>query len=131
MPTINRLVHQKIERKEDTENRILRMKAYNSTLWRKMRKQYLMEHPLCEICLKKGKIVPAVDIHHMKSFIEGGEINNNLLYDEKNLKALCKECHGEIHGGKKINAAEIIKTLDELLNSIEEDEDTGSDTETL
>ena len=30
-----------------------------------------MNHPLCERCEKEGKVVPAIDVHHIISFMTG------------------------------------------------------------
>lgn len=124
MPTINRIP--KKEHKwteiENTEAKKLRTKAYNYTPWRKLRDTYIKEHPLCAECLKHGKVTPAEDIHHIRTPFQQGEINYNLLMDENNLMALCKECHGNIHSGKKDNRSpmEIIEALDALFAEIED-----------
>lgn len=66
-----------------------------------------MEHPMCEACDRKA----AEDIHHIKSFIVNDQIDWELLLNEQNLQALCKDCHGNHHSGKME-----IKYLEELLN---------------
>ena len=43
-------------------------------------------------------------------------MNYALLLDENNLMALCKTCHGEIHGKKAKTDEEIIADLDKLMN---------------
>lgn len=123
MPTINKI--QKKSRtsyeRADTDMRKLRAQAYNNTAWRKMRDTYMKEHPICEECLKKGKVTPAEDIHHRKSPFRGGEVNYGLLLDYDNLMALCKDCHGEIHAKQQghISPEEIIKMLDELFEDVD------------
>ena len=53
-----------------------------------------MAHPLCELCEEEGRVVAAVDVHHIHSpFVEGMEY----ALDAFNLLSLCKECHGRIH----------------------------------
>ena len=94
--------------RKQTDKRKLRQKAYNSTQWRKLRLKYLMEHPMCEECDRK----PAEDIHHIKSFIVKDEIDWDLLLNEKNLQALCKDCHGKHHAGKKIIKLEYMEEND-------------------
>lgn len=76
----------------------------------------MKQHPICEECLKKGKVTPAEDIHHEKSPFRGGEVNYGLLLDYDNLMSLCKECHAAIHNKQQghISPEEIIKMLDEL-----------------
>lgn len=120
MPYINKLEKKKTssERKE-TDMRELRRKAYNNTAWRKLRDLYMHEHPICEECLKKGKITAAEDVHHKRSPFRKGEINYGLLMDYDNLMAVCKECHGEIHAAQQghISPEEILKQLDALFDT--------------
>lgn len=57
-----------------------------------------MANPLCEICLSKGIVKPAVDIHHRDSFCNyTGKMMKWKAYDFNNLMSLCKECHAELH----------------------------------
>jgi 5-methylcytosine-specific restriction protein A len=102
------------------EKRKLRIKFYNTQKWRDLRKTYMMEHPLCESCLAKGKIVPAEDIHHKKSFIQDGEIKWELGYDYNNLMALCKDCHGQLHQEEKgfVPPEKIIEALEALFEDV-------------
>lgn len=99
--------------RNNTAKRQLRQQAYSSAKWRKVRLTYLVDHPMCEICEKS----PAMDIHHMQSFIVDGEIDWGLLLDSDNLKALCKDCHAEIHnrqqGLKTVSST--IERLNKLL----------------
>ncbi len=119
MPTINKIPkkEKKIERKE-TDMRKLRQEAYQNTTWRKMRDTYMHEHPICEECLKKGKVTAAQDVHHKKSPFKGGEINWNLLLDYDNLMSVCKDCHGKIHAAQQghVSPEEIIAQLDALFD---------------
>lgn len=120
MPTINTLKRniKKSTNHNQTDMRKLRQQAYQSTQWRKLRNIFMKEHPICADCLSKGKITPAVDIHHDKSPFKNGEINWNLLLDYDNLVPLCKECHALRHNkdnGFK-TAEEIIKQLEMLLD---------------
>ena len=57
----------------------------------KIKKEHLAKHPYCEVCYALGKLVPAIDVHHIQQRWAG----NN---DESNLIALCRECHNKIHG---------------------------------
>ena len=63
-------------------------RGYNNH-WRKYRILFLREHPLCEICLKEGKITQANVVDHIKPH----KGNKDLFWDENNHQALCKECH--------------------------------------
>ena len=126
MPQINKIERKKktYERKE-TDMRKLRQQAYQNSTWRKLRDTYMHKHPLCEECLKQGKVTPAEDIHHKKSPFKGGEINYNLLLDPENLMALCKDCHGNLHASQQghISPEEVLKQLDDLFNEEIKDED--------
>ena len=115
MPTINKLPKKQWnQREEKTASREIRHQAYNLTEWRKLRIVYLQLHPLCENCLAQGRVKPAADVHHIKSPFFNGTYSRQLLLDEKNLRALCKECHAAEHGGGKTQE-EIIDELDALL----------------
>lgn len=120
MPTINRLPKKpkSTSGRTETDMRKLRQTAYQNTAWRKMRDTYLKEHPICEECLKKGKVTPATDVHHVRSPFQKGTINYALLMDYDNLMSLCKECHGEIHAAQQghISAEEVLKQLDALFD---------------
>lgn len=57
--------------------------------WRKLRDAYLAEHPLCEICESKGRLVAATLVDHIQPIRLGGE-------DEwRNLQSLCASCHAK------------------------------------
>lgn len=62
-------------------------RGYDAT-WVKVRKTYLMQHPLCEQCEKEGRITPAREVHHIIALQDGG---NRL--DESNFMAVCHACH--------------------------------------
>ena len=57
--------------------------------WNIAAKQYLREHPLCAIHLKRGHIVQATVVDHIKP--HKGDMA--LFWDKANWQALCKECH--------------------------------------
>lgn len=115
MPFVNKLERKKktYERKE-TDMRKLRQQAYQNSTWRKLRDTYMHSHPICEECLKQGKVTPAEDIHHKRSPFKGGEINYSLLLDPENLMALCKDCHAEQH-----NKERGIKTVQQTLEDLD------------
>ncbi len=119
MPTIKKLPPKKREQERNwnTETRLLRRQAYNNTAWRKLRDSYLKLHPLCENCLKEGKVVPAEDVHHKRSPFQKGEINWTLLMEPENLQSLCKECHGKEHAKEQghVSPEDVIAGLEALL----------------
>lgn len=99
MPTINKQSHySKVKAKEHADNNQSGV-YYNSKQWKNLRAWYIRRHPLCEECLSKGIIKSAIDIHHITPFMSGiTEVQRwNLLLNEDNLKALCKDCHVEVH----------------------------------
>ena len=59
--------------------------------WRRVRQRYVSAHPLCERCLKEGRMTPVDEVHHIIPVSQGG------TNDESNLMSLCKSCHNKIH----------------------------------
>lgn len=84
-------------KKHDKQGQI--QKIYNSSIWQKLRNCYLIEHPLCEVCESEGRIVPAVEIHHIREISNGESLEEmmDIAYNPNNLQALCIECHHKIH----------------------------------
>lgn len=75
---------------------------YTTRAWRKARQAKLADTGgLCEICLAKGLIVPAVHVHH-KVHLTGENIGDPMIaLDSSNLLALCEDCHAEQHRTKR------------------------------
>ena len=71
---------------------------YKSARWVACRNAYIKSKQyLCEDCLKKGKYVPAEEVHHI-TFITPENINDpNVTLNWDNLVALCRECHKKRH----------------------------------
>lgn len=67
-------------------------KSYGNE-WRKISKQFLAKHPICEIC----GVNKAVLSHHIVERADGGSD------DEENLLACCSMCHNKIHANDKLN----------------------------
>lgn len=59
--------------------------------WRKIRAAYVKAHPLCEECLKIGKMTPVEEVHHVIPLSAGG--TNRW----ENLMSLCQSCHTKKH----------------------------------
>ena len=59
--------------------------------WEKIRKRYATTHPLCERCLKDGRMTPVEEVHHIRPVKRGG------THSEDNLMSLCRSCHNQIH----------------------------------
>ena len=66
---------------------------YNSTKWRKFRRLYIVDNPLCEECKRNGKVTEGKDIDHITPIRFGGE-----PFDFDNLQTLCKTCHNKKSG---------------------------------
>lgn len=69
--------------------------VYNTSRWREMRLIHLMRNPVCEMCRNEF----ATEVHH-KIPISTGVGRSEILklgFDEKNLMALCPNCHRRVH----------------------------------
>lgn len=92
----------KMERKRTDSYDSGRRKIYQSQRWRMLRLAKLADSPLCERCHQKGLVKPAVDVHHIVSFMTTDDLAKRiqLAYDYENLMSLCKECHQFVHNGR-------------------------------
>lgn len=97
MPFIIKNKKKKPQHKENYD-----YKYYNA--YRNIRQAYMMAHPLCEMCLQKGKVEPSTECHHIKPFMQGRDDDEKmqLATDSDNLIALCKSCHEQMHHKKRI-----------------------------
>lgn len=59
--------------------------------WKRIRDRYVEQHPLCEACLKEGRLTPTEEVHHILPISQGGTHARN------NLMSLCQSCHTKIH----------------------------------
>lgn len=57
--------------------------------WRKVRKNYLMRHPLCAECERQGRITAATVVDH----IIPHKNDPVRMWSESNFQALCASCH--------------------------------------
>lgn len=130
MPTINKLPKKpKSTEHADTDMRELRRKAYDDVRWRKLRTHYMQQHPLCEECLKHGKVnagtlANPLQVHHLKSPFIKGTINWQMFLDEDNLETICGECHGKLHAEEKgyVSPADVLKALEALFEEVEDED---------
>lgn len=99
MPYLKKIV----KTKQNSIKREERNEIYYSSRWRKLRLSHLLDHPLCELCQKEGKIVPAIDVHHIISFMSTNDPLKRLFlaYNPDNLMSLCKKCHQLLHNENK------------------------------
>lgn len=105
MPTINlpekKKVFKKYYHSVKRDNEIHKA-VYNTLNWKKLRLEYLIVHPLCEVCIEDGIIESAIDVHHKTPISQGSDIieKRTLGFDWNNLKSVCKECHKKEHNKK-------------------------------
>ena len=59
--------------------------------WKRIRDRYAAAHPLCEVCLKEGRLTPVDEVHHIVPISQGG------THARDNLMSLCRSCHTKIH----------------------------------
>ena len=75
---------------------------YFSTAWRACRASYLKQaRGLCEVCLKRGIYTPADTVHHIKHITPQNITDPTITLSFSNLMAVCRDCHAEMHRGKK------------------------------
>lgn len=84
--------HQALRHKQyDKYNRAPNHDKKYGNNWRRIRALYVKQHPLCERCLKEGRITPVEEVHHIIPLSRGG--TNQF----SNLMSLCQSCHTKIH----------------------------------
>ena len=84
--------HEKLNR--DQYNRYERSPEINKKYgraWKRIRDSYAAAHPLCEMCLKEGRLTPMGEVHHILPISQGG------THARSNLMSLCQSCHTKIH----------------------------------
>lgn len=99
MPTINKkpIYPDPVPYKRESQEEARRY--YGRPAWINTREHYFSRHPLCECCMKMGRVVPAAHVHHRRRFLSGATESERsaLLIDEKNLMSLCPTCHHALH----------------------------------
>jgi len=68
---------------------------YGSARWKKLRAWYRAQNPLCEDCLKEGRITKTYLVDHIVSILDGGD-----PMAVENLQSFCVSCHNRKHKGK-------------------------------
>lgn len=72
------------QKKKESPN----MAFYNSSAWRQLRKNYIMNHPICKICNDNGILQEGHHVDHIQPISQGGA-----RLDPNNLQTLCITCH--------------------------------------
>lgn len=60
--------------------------------WRRFRRWYLTQHPLCVQCEAEGRLTEATEVHHVIAV----RVDASLQYEESNLQSLCHACHSRV-----------------------------------
>jgi 5-methylcytosine-specific restriction endonuclease McrA len=76
----------------------LSKRPYSTQRWLRLRELKLQYHPLCQACLKLGKIRPATVVDHNVPIRAGGAPYPAL--DE--LTSLCESCHNRKTRGEQL-----------------------------
>ncbi len=89
--------------KDATYRRLIQAKE-----WRTLRNAYLTQHPQCEECLAQGRHVAANCVHHVTPVESARDeaTARHLCYSWANLRALCLNCHAEIHKAERSHSKE-------------------------
>lgn len=79
-------------------------RLYDSVRWRKARKRFLAENPLCAYCEQQGLEVPATVVDHKQPH-NGDPV---LFWEVSNWQPLCAPCHSrtkQVQESKGFSAA--------------------------
>lgn len=80
------------ERYRETKRNTVAVRVRNSVAWQRFRAWYKAEHPLCEECLKHGRVTATEDVHHIVPI----NVRPDLALDQDNVLAVCRACHGKM-----------------------------------
>ena len=99
MPRINTLRRQHNTYQLPYRNTNKWRKYYGSKAWINLRRNKLMQQPLCERCLTNDKITTATQVHHVNVYGSCPTEQERWYWflKQDNLMSLCNECHKYIH----------------------------------
>lgn len=80
--------HQSRVKQRDRDRGTAHQRGYDAE-WKKHRDQFLLEHPLCVDCRKKGYVMPATVVDH----IVPHKGDKDLFWDKTNWQPLCETHH--------------------------------------
>jgi 5-methylcytosine-specific restriction protein A len=98
MPTIN--LKERKRKRVKTKAIAYAEKVYHNRRWRTLRKQIILEEPLCRRCVNElDRVTPAQEVHHIIPFAQGRSPAQveRLAYDRDNCEPLCITCHKARH----------------------------------
>jgi hypothetical protein len=61
--------------------------------WRRYRLAQLQRHPLCAMCERLGRLIPATVVDHIRRHRGHAD---PLFWDRENFQSLCKPCHDAV-----------------------------------
>jgi 5-methylcytosine-specific restriction enzyme A len=70
-----------------------RRALYHSQRWLRVRRQFLMDHPLCIECEREGLVVAAVVVDHRLGHQRADW--RERFWDTSTLQGLCLDCHAK------------------------------------
>lgn len=73
----------------DTDDRKAFTSMYQTSQWRTLRQVQLSKQPLCESCIKQGKVVQANHVDHLFAW---NKIGKQAFYNNV-FQSLCTNCH--------------------------------------
>lgn len=76
--------------------------------WRKRRRLWLLQHPLCRFCEERGRVTQATVVDHIIPHRGDPE----LFRDETNWQSLCKTCHDSAKQAEERNGYNSATGLD-------------------
>ena len=71
---------------------------YNSNVWKKVRRNKIVNSPLCELCAIQNVLVEATIVHHIVPVKDDW----SKRLDMDNLQSLCHTCHENIHAQQHV-----------------------------
>ena len=80
--------HQSRVKQRDRDRGTAHQRGYDAE-WKKHRDQFLLEHPLCVECRRKGYVMPATVVDH----IVPHKGDKDLFWDKTNWQPLCETHH--------------------------------------
>ena len=88
---------------------------YTTQRWQRLRMHKLRQHPLCECCIKIGRIEPATAVDHITPIKGGGEPYPGL----DGLASLCASCHNLKTRGEQTGENYLLKGCDVFGNPLD------------
>jgi len=80
------------KRRKPMEYKTTKQRGYGSD-WKDLSERYRAQYPLCEDCLKAGRVRPSSEVHHVVPI----SVEPSLRLEWTNLVALCANCHADRH----------------------------------